>query len=181
MAKAGECLPQARRPCPAPMGLKTSGPFHWWGTAIRIAIPKPLRSHLDATGVGLLRWLRPQQTDEPEVRGAAGGLVEKIDADTDPVKGLPETDVKTEFQTHLLLMEDVRKLDGDGSVFGYFGRAPVPRQEEGEIIATLVTGPQANRHHASPSGGQGEGEPPHRLPTRPEGTHQLPPHRSPRV
>jgi hypothetical protein len=50
-------------------------------------------------------------------------------------------------------MEEVRKLDGDGSVFGYFGRAPVPRQEEGEIIATLVfTGPQANRHHASPSG-----------------------------
>jgi hypothetical protein len=34
----------------------------------------------------------------------------------------------------------------------------VPRQEEGEIIATLVfTGPQANRHHASPSGGQGKG------------------------
>jgi hypothetical protein len=103
--------------------------------------------------VGLLRWLRPPQTDEPEVREAAGSLVEKIDADTDPVKGLPETDVETESQTRLLLMEEVRKLDGDGSVFGYFGRAPVPRQEEGEIIATLVfTGPQANRHHASPSG-----------------------------
>jgi hypothetical protein len=132
--------------------------------------------------VGLLRWLRPPQTDEPEVREAAGSLVEKIDADTDPVKGLPETDVETEFQTRLLLMEEVRKLDGDGSVFGYFGRAPVPRQEDGEIIATRVfTGPQANRHHASPSGGQGEGEPPHRLPTRPEGTHQLSPHRSPRL
>jgi len=53
------------------------------------------------------------------------------------VKSLPETDVETEFHTRLLLVKDMGQLDDDGSVFGHFGRASVPAQEKGEIIANI--------------------------------------------
>ena len=115
----------------------------------------------------------------------AEGLVEEIDPDTDAVKSLPETDVETEFHTRLLLMKDVRQLDDDGSVFGHFGKASVPAQEEGEIIANLgFTGVQAKRHRSISGGSQGGAEPPKWLPTRPEertssrriGAHACRPH-----
>jgi hypothetical protein len=86
------------------------------------------------------------------------------------VKSLPETDVETEFHTRLLLMKEVRQLDGDGSVFGHFSKASVPAQEEGEIIANLgFTGPQAKHHRRSPAAEKGEGS--HRSGSRlaPEG------------
>jgi hypothetical protein len=88
----------------------------------------------------------------------AEGLVEEIDPDTDAVKSLPETDVETEFHTRLLLMKGVRQLDDDASVFGHFGKAFVPAQEKGEIIANIEVAP-----------------------THPEGHSRLPPHGSPRV
>jgi hypothetical protein len=43
-------------------------------------------------------------------------------------------------------MKDVRQLSDHSSVFGHFGKASMPAQEEGEIIAKLgFAGPQANR------------------------------------
>jgi len=53
------------------------------------------------------------------------------------VKSLPETNVDTELHTRLLLMKNMRQLDDDGSVFGNFGKASVPAQEKGEIIANI--------------------------------------------
>jgi hypothetical protein len=114
---------------------------------------------------------------------AAGteGLVEEIDPDTDAVKSLPETDVETEFHTRLLLMKDVRQLDGDGSVIGHFGKASVPAQEKGEIITNMgFTGVQAKRHR-SISGGRKAKRATEAAPDSPRKTHQLPPHRSSRV
>jgi hypothetical protein len=64
-------------------------------------------------------------------------LVGEIDADTDAVEGLPETDVETEFHSRLLLMKDVRQLDDYGSVADHLGAASVSAQEEGEIVANL--------------------------------------------
>ena len=76
-------------------------------------------------------------------------LVEKVDPDTDAVKSLPETDVETEFHTRLLLMKGVRQLDDDSSVFDDFGKASVPAQKMGEIIANIgFTGVQAKRHRS---------------------------------
>ena len=73
------------------------------------------------------------------------------------MKSLPETDVETEFHTRLLLMKDVRQLDDDGSVFGHFGKASVPAQEKGEIIANIgFTGVQAKRHRSISGGSKGE-------------------------
>ena len=97
------------------------------------------------------------------------------------MKSLPETDVETEFHTRLLLMKDVRQLDGDGSVIGHFGNASVPAQEKGEIITNIgFTGVQAKRHRRISGGSKGEGS--HRSGSdSPRRTHQLPPHRSPRV
>jgi len=74
------------------------------------------------------------------------------------VKSLPETDVETEFHTRLLLMKDVRQLDDDTSVFGHFGKASVPTQEEREIIANIgFTGTQAKRHRSISGGSKEEG------------------------
>jgi hypothetical protein len=53
------------------------------------------------------------------------------------VKSLPETDVKTELHTRLFLVKDMGQLDYDGSVFDHFGKASVPAQEKGEIIADI--------------------------------------------
>jgi hypothetical protein len=79
-------------------------------------------------------------------------------------------------------MKDVRQLSDHSSVFGHFGKASMPAQEEGEIIAKLgFAGPQANRqtkHLRRQTRGRGATEV---APDSPRRTHQLPPHLTRRV
>jgi hypothetical protein len=79
----------------------------------------------------------------------------------DTVEDLPEANVNSELHLGLLSVQQMRQLDKNRSARRYFGRALVPAQEKGEIVARpRVTRPQANGHSALCAAERRGAEPP---------------------
>ena len=58
-----------------------------------------------------------------------------LEADADPTKGLPKTDIQSKLHERLLLMKRMRQLDGNDAILDHCGLASVAAQEAGKVLA----------------------------------------------
>jgi hypothetical protein len=54
-----------------------------------------------------------------------------LEADADPTKSLPKTDIQSKLHERLLLMKRMRQLDGNDAILDHCGLASVAAQEAG--------------------------------------------------